>query len=112
MERGDLRRRALAAMDRVRWSPPWGRERITNMIATRPDWCISRQRDWGVPVVAVYCEACGEASAREALCAHVAAVFEREGADAWLRRPVRGLVPPGMSRPGCGGAAFRPQPQR
>jgi len=109
MERGELRRRALAEIERVRWIPGWGRERIGNMIATRPDWCISRQRDWGVPVVAVYCEACGEAIASEALCAHVAAVFEREGADAWFRRPVGELVPPGMSCPRCGGAAFRPE---
>src|SRR5947208_231861 len=109
MERGELRGRALAEIERVRWIPGWGRERIGNMIATRPDWCISRQRDWGVPVVAVYCEACGEAIASEALCAHVAAVFEREGADAWFRRPVGELVPPGMSCPRCGGAAFRPE---
>ena len=109
MERADLRRRALAEIERVRWIPAWGRERIGNMIATRPDWCISRQRDWGVPVVAVYCEACGAAIASEALCAHVAAVFEREGADAWFRRPVAELVPPGMRCPRCGGTAFRPE---
>jgi isoleucyl-tRNA synthetase len=109
MERGDLRRRALAEIDRVRWIPGWGKERIANMIATRPDWCISRQRDWGVPVVAMYCEACGEAIASEALCAHVADVFEREGADAWYARPAAELVPPGMSCPRCGGTTFRPE---
>src|SRR5437762_8127242 len=109
MERGELRRRALAEIERVRWIPGWGRERIGNMIATRPDWCISRQRDWGVPVVAVYCAACDEASGSEALCARVAAVFEREGADAWFRRPVGELVPPGMSCPRCGGTALRPE---
>ncbi len=109
MERADLRRRALAEIERVRWIPAWGRERIGNMIATRPDWCISRQRDWGVPVVAVYCEACGAAIASETLCAHVAAVFEREGADAWFRRPVAELVPPGMRCSQCGGTAFRPE---
>src|SRR5881296_1181190 len=109
MERADLRRRALAEIERVRWIPAWGRERIGNMIATRPDWCISRQRDWGVPMVALYCDACGAAIASEALCAHVAAVFEREGADAWFRRPVAELVPPGMRCPRCGAAAFRPE---
>src|SRR5438094_3560211 len=109
MDRRDLRRRALAEIERVRWVPAWGRERIGNMIATRPDWCISRQRDWGVPVVAVYCTACGEAIASEALCNHVAAIFEREGADAWFRRPVAELVPPGMRCPRCGAAAFRPE---
>jgi hypothetical protein len=107
MERADLRRRALAEIDRVRWIPAWGKERIANMIATRPDWCISRQRDWGVPVVAMYCDACGEPIASEALCAHVADVFEREGADAWYRRPAAELVPPGTSCPKCGGTTFR-----
>ncbi len=107
MERADLRRRALAEIDRVRWIPAWGRERIGNMIATRPDWCISRQRDWGVPVVAVYCEPCGEAIASEALCAHVAEVFEREGADAWFLRPAAELVPPGFACPRCRGDRFR-----
>ncbi len=107
MERGDLRRRALEEIERVRWIPGWGRERIGNMIATRPDWCISRQRDWGVPVVAVYCAACGEAIASEALCAHVAGIFEHEGADAWFRRPAAELVPPGMRCAKCGGGDFR-----
>jgi isoleucyl-tRNA synthetase len=109
MERGDLRRRALAEIDRVRWIPGWGKERIANMIATRPDWCISRQRDWGVPVVAMYCDGCGEPIASEALCAHVADVFEREGADAWYRRPAAELVPPGTRCPKCGGTTFRPE---
>src|SRR5438477_182397 len=107
MERRDLRRRALAEIDRVRWIPPWGRERITNMIATRPDWCVSRQRDWGVPVVALYCERCAAPLVSEALCTHVAAIFEREGADAWFRRPVADLVPPGTRCAACGGEAFR-----
>jgi isoleucyl-tRNA synthetase len=107
MERADLRRRALAEIERVRWIPAWGQERIANMIATRPDWCISRQRDWGVPVVAVYCEGCGEAIASEALCAHVADIFEREGADAWFRRPATELVPPGLCCPRCGETRFR-----
>src|SRR6185295_19196243 len=56
MDRRDLRTRALAEIDRVRWVPEWGRERIHGMIETRPDWCLSRQRDWGVPLVALYCE--------------------------------------------------------
>jgi isoleucyl-tRNA synthetase len=64
------------------------------MIETRPDWCISRQRDWGVPVVALFCEGCGEPLVSEALCAHVADVFQRDGADAWFTRPIADLVPP------------------
>jgi isoleucyl-tRNA synthetase len=107
MERADLRARALAEIDRVRWVPGWGRERIHGMIATRPDWCLSRQRAWGVPIVALYCEGCGAPLASEALCAHVADVFERESADAWFARPVTDLVPPGTRCAACGGAEFR-----
>ncbi|MFN8543480.1 MAG: isoleucine--tRNA ligase [Candidatus Binatia bacterium] len=107
MERGELRARALAEIDRVRWIPQWGRERIHGMIATRPDWCLSRQRDWGVPVVALHCEACDAAHASQALCEHVAALFEREGADAWFTRPMADLVPPGTRCATCGGTAFR-----
>jgi isoleucyl-tRNA synthetase len=107
MERGALRERALAGIDRVRWIPEWGRERIHGMIATRPDWCLSRQRDWGVPIVAVYCEACGRPHVSRALCEHVAAIFAREGADAWFVRPVADLVPPGMRCEGCAEASFR-----
>jgi isoleucyl-tRNA synthetase len=106
MDRANLRRRALAEIDRVRWVPPWGRDRIHGMIETRPDWCISRQRDWGVPVVAVFCEACGRAHASRAICDHVAAIFDREGADAWFKRPVEDLVPPGFHCE-CGGTSFR-----
>jgi isoleucyl-tRNA synthetase len=106
MERANLRQRALDEIDRVRWVPPWGRDRIHGMIATRPDWCISRQRDWGVPIVALFCETCGTPHATRAICDHVAAIFEREGADAWFKRPVEDLVPPG-SRCECGGTTFR-----
>jgi isoleucyl-tRNA synthetase len=107
MERGGLRTRALAEIERVRWIPAWGRERISNMIATRPDWCLSRQRDWGVPLVALYCEKCDEPLASEALCEHVAAIFARESADAWFLRPVADLVPPGTRCAACGESRFR-----
>jgi isoleucyl-tRNA synthetase len=107
IERANLRQRALDEIDRIRWVPPWGRERIHGMIATRPDWCISRQRDWGVPIVAVYCERCGTVHYSQRLCDHVAAIFEREGADAWFRRPVAELVPPGLACAQCGGTTFR-----
>jgi isoleucyl-tRNA synthetase len=106
---GTLRERALAEIDRVRWVPAWGRERIRNMIATRPDWCVSRQRAWGVPVVAVFCEGCGDPLFSEALCEHVATLFERESADAWFTRPAADLVPPGTRCGRCGGGTFRPE---
>jgi isoleucyl-tRNA synthetase len=107
VDRANLRRRALDEIDRVRWIPSWGRDRIHGMISTRPDWCISRQRDWGVPVVALFCETCGTPHATRAICEHVASIFEREGADAWFKRPVADLVPPGFSCEQCGGTTFR-----
>jgi isoleucyl-tRNA synthetase len=102
-----LRARALAEIDRVSWVPAWGRERIHGMISTRPDWCLSRQRDWGVPIVALFCEACGAEHASRALCEHVAAIFEGEGADAWFTRSIEDLVPPGTRCARCGAASFR-----
>jgi isoleucyl-tRNA synthetase len=102
-----LREKALAEIDRLRWIPDWGRDRIHGMIATRPDWCLSRQRDWGVPIVALFCEQCGAPHASRALCDHVAEIFEREGADAWFTRPIADLVPPGLHCASCGGTAFR-----
>ena len=107
IDRANLRQRALDEIDRVRWVPPWGRDRIHGMISTRPDWCISRQRDWGVPVVALFCERCGTPHTSRAICDHVAAIFEREGADAWFKRPVADLVPPGLSCEKCGSTTFR-----
>jgi len=107
MEHNALRARSLAEIDRVEWVPSWGRERIHGMIATRPDWCVSRQRDWGVPVIALHCEACGEAHASRALCQHVAELVDEEGADAWFSRPMDDLVPPGTTCAKCGGTAFR-----
>jgi len=100
-----LRERALAAIDGVRWIPAWGRERIRGMTANRPDWCISRQRAWGVPIVAVKCPACGKAETSPDLLAFVADIFAREGSDAWFARPVTELVPPGYTC-SCGGTDF------
>jgi isoleucyl-tRNA synthetase len=77
------------------------------MISTRPDWCISRQRAWGVPMIALFCESCGEPMASRALCEHVATLFEVEGADAWFTHPVEDLAPPGVRCSACDGTAFR-----
>ncbi|SHF65556.1 Isoleucyl-tRNA synthetase [Desulfacinum infernum DSM 9756] len=102
MEINDLRKKALQAIDQVQWVPSWGRDRIYQMIENRPDWCISRQRSWGVPITAFRCRACGEILASREVFDRVVELFEKEGADCWFERPVEDLLPEGAACPGCG----------
>ncbi len=102
-----LRDAALHAIDQqVQWIPPWGRDRIFNMVANRPDWCVSRQRAWGVPITALDCASCGEAILTGEIVERAAKVFDEYGADAWYERPLAEFVPEGLTCPGCGGTTF------
>ena len=102
-----FRQLAIEEIDKVVWDPAWGKERITNMIATRPDWCISRQRIWGVPIAVFMCESCQLPILDPALNRQIIDLFEREGADAWHTTDVANLLPAGAACAHCGGTAFR-----
>jgi len=102
-----FRQLAIEEIDKVVWDPAWGKERITNMIATRPDWCISRQRIWGVPIAVFMCEKCNQPIINAALNRMIIDLFEREGAEAWHTADVANLLPAGSTCAHCGGTAFR-----
>jgi isoleucyl-tRNA synthetase len=102
-----LRAAALDAIDNtVKWIPAWGHDRMYNMVANRPDWCISRQRAWGVPIPAVDCTKCGAALLTRELVDKAASVFDTYGADAWYERPIEEFLPGGLTCPACGGTTF------
>ncbi len=92
--------------DRVRWIPAWGRERMRNMLKGRPDWCVSRQRVWGVPIPAFYCAKCQHVVAEADVIRHVADIFEKETADAWYKREAAELLPEGFKCEECGATEF------
>ncbi len=99
-----LRERALETIEHVEWVPHWGKDRITGMVEQRPDWCISRQRSWGVPIVALHCEGCGSVLANRQVADHVADLVEEEGVDVWFAREPKDLVPAELLTCGTCGA--------
>jgi len=107
MERNDLRKKALQAINQVNWIPSWGRDRIYSMIENRPDWCISRQRAWGVPITVFFCRECGEVVISQEIIDHVSNMVEESGADVWFTESEEGLVPSGTKCPNCGADRFR-----
>ena len=107
MEKNDLRQRTLEAIKKIAWHPEWGEERISNMIATRPDWCISRQRIWGVPIVAFHCESCETTVTDKAILDRVIPKFREHTADAWYSMTVEELVDGPLVCAKCQGTKFR-----
>ena len=101
-----LRTRTLAEIKKVKWDPGWGEERLSNMIETRPDWCISRQRVWGVPIAVFLCESCGKPLNDKAVNKKVVELFARSGADAWFTPESDSILPAGTKCPQCAGTKF------
>ncbi|MDP6365990.1 MAG: isoleucine--tRNA ligase [Nitrospinota bacterium] len=107
MEHGGLRQKSLDEIRKVSWIPRWGEERIHGMIENRPDWCISRQRSWGVPIVAFHCEGCAHVVLDAKVADHVADQMEDHGADIWFEKEAGELLPAGFVCPSCGGDSFK-----
>src|SRR6202040_1948209 len=106
-EKDTLRIRTLAEIAKVKWDPAWGEERISNMIATRPDWCISRQRVWGVPIAVFLCQGCQQPLNDPAVHRQIVELFAREGADAWYIHSAEQLLSDGHKCAPCGGTKFK-----
>ena len=102
----DFKDKAVEAINTVEWIPAWGKDRITAMVRERKDWCISRQRKWGVPIPIFYCADCGEPYVDKEAMLAVADLFEKEGSNAWLTHEASDILKEGTKCPHCGGTRF------
>jgi isoleucyl-tRNA synthetase len=106
MDKKGLRQNALKSINEVTWIPPWGRDRIYGMIENRPDWCVSRQRAWGIPITVFYCSACKQPLVNQEIIDEVVHLFEEKGADIWFEEEAHRLLPQGTQCAQCGGKDF------
>ena len=102
-----FRQEALEAIKNVRWIPAWGQERIHSMVAERGDWCISRQRTWGVPIPIFYCDACNEVIINDQTISHIQNLFRQHGSDIWFSSKADDLAPSGLRCGSCSHTQFR-----
>ena len=109
MDKTGLRDAALAEIDKLNWYPDWAANRLRSMVEGRPDWCISRQRSWGVPIPVFKCASCNDALANDATFDAVIELFKREGADAWFTRQPSEYLPEGIRCQCCGGEELLPE---